>query len=186
MIGPSPPRIDTNKEAIKPKIKLKKVTSSDLQNLLDLKNESWQSTHRTMIANIEDQISWFEKRSKDIHQPKQLMLIAWKTELPIGLFSISNIDYVSRTADVSWSVYATYRKHGFGKILVNSGCNFCFNVLGLRRISCEILEYNEASKKCAIHSGFVFEGTKRQSIFKDGVRLDSNLYGLLDTEFTKE
>jgi RimJ/RimL family protein N-acetyltransferase len=174
---------DSNGKIIE--LNLKKVTAQDLPDLLNLKNESWKSTHRTMIANIEDQISWFQKISKEIHQPKQLMLIASKSELPFGLFSISNIDYVSRTADISWSVYETYRKHGFGKLLANSGCYFCFNVLGLRRISCEILENNEASKKCAAHSGFVFEGTKRQSIFKDGVRLDSNLYGLLDVEFTK-
>jgi RimJ/RimL family protein N-acetyltransferase len=166
-------------------LNLKKASAKDLSDLLDLKNESWKATHRTMLSNIEDQISWFEKRSKDIHQPKQLTLIAHKEQIPIGLFALSNIDYISRTADVSWSIYVEVRKHGFGRVLVNCGCYFCFNVLGLRRISCEILENNEASKKCANHSGFVHEGTKRQSIFKDGVRLNSDLYGLLATEFTK-
>jgi RimJ/RimL family protein N-acetyltransferase len=177
------PSKDSNGNKVE--LNLKKVTAQDLTDLLNVKNESWKATHRTMIANIEDQISWLEKRSKDIHQPKQLMLIAHKAEASIGLFSISNIDYISRTADVSWSIYVIYRNHGFGRILVNCGCYFCFNVLGLRRISCEILENNEASKKCAIHSGFVHEGTKRQSIFKDGVRLNSDFYGLFDTEFTK-
>lgn len=167
-------------------VEFRKVGEEDATSLLNLKKESWQSTHKTTINNLEDQIKWIRSMDGDIHFPSSLMLTAASrdviqndTLIKFGIFKISNIDWVSRSADVGWDVYSIYRKKGFGKRLVQAGKKYCFQGLGLRRLTCEILSNNEPSMKCAIAAGFQLEGTKRQAIFKNGIYLDSQVFGLL-------
>ncbi len=73
---------------------LKKLCRGDLGVLLELKSESWETTHRITIATLEDQIRWFDSLDKDVHTPKNLMLIAYgsidETKPRIGLFKISS------------------------------------------------------------------------------------------------
>jgi diamine N-acetyltransferase len=163
---------------------IRKVDSGDLAMLLNLKQETWPFNHRTVFLNSEDQNNWFKSLQDSTTQPKKIALIACNIELneSIGVFLVSNIDYISQTADVSWALYAEFRKKGFGKRIIKAGLKFCFDVLNMRRLNCEILSNNEASKKCASAVGFVQEGTKRESIFKMGNYIDSLVYGILCEE----
>jgi ribosomal-protein-alanine N-acetyltransferase len=166
---------------------LKKLRREDLGILLELKFESWETTHHITIATLEDQIRWFDSLDKDVHTPKNLMLIAYgsvnETKSRIGVFKISSIDWANRTAEVAWDVFKDHRGQGFGKSLVVAGSAFCFKILNLHRLNCEILELNEASKKCAIATGYQKEGIKRESVVKFGSYVDSGIYGLLLKDF---
>jgi RimJ/RimL family protein N-acetyltransferase len=146
---------------------LRKVEISDLASLLLLKQETWPFNHRTVC------------------QPKKLALIACDSAVsnePMGIFIMTNIDYINQTVDVSWALYPNYRGKGYGKVMIKSGLRFCFDVLNLRRVNCEILSNNEPSIKCALSLGFILEGTKRESIFKLGKYIDSGVYGLMMEE----
>ena len=158
---------------------LRKVAEEDLPLLLALKSESWERTHRTAIANMVDQRRWLESLDPSIHQPGQLVLIA-EIDRPIGTFKISDIEWVNRRANVGWDIFEKYRGRGFGKKLVVVGTHFCFNVLNLHRLDAEILENNVASIKCATAAEFVLEGTKREAVFKNGVYLNSLVFGCLN------
>lgn len=166
-------------------IDLRKLREDDLNLLFALKSESWGSTHRISILTMEDQVRWYKSLDPDVHCPKNLVLVASpvKSGERIGIFKIFNIDWVSRTADVAWDVFKSYRKKGYGKKLVSAGSSFCFNVFNLHRLNCEILDINVPSSKCAIHAGFKKEGVKRQSVIKYGRYTDSIVYGLLADEF---
>jgi RimJ/RimL family protein N-acetyltransferase len=172
-------------------IRFKKLERGQLSTLQGLKNESFGTTHHTSIVNSDDQDRWFDSLDKHVHQPTNLCLVAqgkkvdddqewWPT---IGIFKISSVDWVSRSADTAWDVFAAYRGQGFGKKLVFAGVSFCFRTLNLRRLNCEILEYNGASLECAKAAGFVQEGRKRESIFKDQKYHDSLVLGVLDRHF---
>lgn len=157
----------------------RKLEESDLDQLLSLKKESWMTTHKVTICNIQDQKDWFNRLSKDTHSPTSLILIAETESHPIGCWKISGVDWVSRKADVAWDIFHEYRGKGLGSKLVFTGCKFCSKMLNLRRLDAEILENNPASMRCAEKAGFVLEGNKRQSVFKNGSYLDSLVYGLL-------
>lgn len=168
---------------------LRKITKNDLPELTYLKSESWMNTHRTSILNDEDQLKWYSNLPNDPHTPSSLILIASHVDassISIGDFKIANIDWVNRTADVGWDVFHRSRKRGFGKKIVKAGAQFCFNILNLRRLSCEILEYNLASQRCAFSAKFALEGTKRMAVFKNGCYHDSLCYGLLSENFFAE
>jgi RimJ/RimL family protein N-acetyltransferase len=173
----------------------RKIEKHDLVDLLEYKKDSWRYTHKTSILNEQNQIKWFEKVcSSDVSQPKDLFMVAQfnsKESLPyhtalfrdnaqFGFFYITDIDYINRSANVSWGVYSILRGKKYGNKLVKSGVEFCFKNMNLRRLNCEIIEYNEPSLKCATNAGFIKEGVKRKSVFKDGEYHDSILLGILD------
>jgi hypothetical protein len=162
----------------------RKLEESDLADLLCLKNESWLKTHQVSFLNMEDQKEFFLSFKSNVNQPKKLLLIACKdSKQPIGLFSISNIDYMNRSADVGWALYPAFRGKKFGHKLVSGGTNICFRVLNLRKLTCEILPSNVPSLKCAQSTGYVEEGLKKESVFKLGKYIDSIVMGCLSSDF---
>jgi len=165
-------------------LNLTKLQREDLSLLLDLKSESWETTHHITIATMEDQVRWFESLDKDVHSPCSLVLMACdKENSKIGIFKISSVDWVNRTADVAWDIFKPHRGNGFGKSLVAAGSTFCFQILNLWRLNCEILETNTVSQKCAFSAGFEKEGVKKESVIKLGSYVDSGIYGLLAENF---
>lgn len=161
-------------------VELKKLEREDLGRLLKLKQESWMYTHHMTIANLEDQNRWFESLDKDVHCPRNLVLMAsWERFPRFGIFKLSGVDWVNRTGEVAWDVFESYRGHGLGKKLVMAGSAFCIQILDLHRLNCEILEDNERSQKCAKAAGYCHEGTKRQAIRRKGERINSCMFGLL-------
>lgn len=165
-------------------VRLRKVKESDLKDLLDLKNESWFGTHKVSILNEQDQKRWFESLDKDVHSPKNLILVAGDKDTPgFGLVKLLNMDWVSRTAELGWDVYKEHRGKGYCGKLNSAGCLFAKNVLNLRRLNADILENNEASLKCAYRVGFVKEGLRRKAIYKNGEYINSVVIGLLLEEF---
>jgi len=165
---------------------LRKLQRDDLPTLLELKSESWETTHHVTIANLEDQERWFDSLDKNVHTPRNLMLIACcpKIVKPFGVYKISDIDWVSRNCFAAWDVFKEFRGMKLGKPLVAAGTAFCFEVLNLWRVGCEILETNIASQKCAESAGFRLEGTKRESVVKLGKYINSGVYGVLEREFS--
>lgn len=183
------------------KIELRKLCKGDLSDLKSLKDESWFGTHSVSIVNNCDQHRWFEAMDTNVVNPKSLMMIATHRPLQgysdehqrplvggsssqpsIGIFKITSIEWINRTADVAWDLYKEYRGKGLGKPLVKAGVEFCFSILNLRRLDAEILETNIASQKCAEAAGFALEGTRRQAVHcrgKEDRYVDSHFYGCL-------
>lgn len=166
-------------------ISFRKLERSDLYSLWKLKQESWVNTHQITINSNDDQEKWFDSLDDNPHNPKNLILVASGFIEDFGIFKISNINYISRSADVGWDVYENCRGIGLGKKIVKAGSAFCFEVLNLRRLNAEILTTNIASQKCAKHAGYIQEGIKRDAVHKIDKYIDSLIYGLLSKEFEK-
>jgi len=189
MLGP-PPKILQRPDVIFEYggIGFRKLEKSDLGQLLALKTESWPTTHHTAFLNEDDQGKWFESLDSDVINPKNLVLVAHAIDsrpmgdpaCRMGIFKIFDIDWISRRCDCAWDVFKGSRGVGWGKKLVIAGTAFCFNMLNLHRLSCEILDINEASKKCAAAAGWRIEGRKEECIYKMGIGyVDSLVYGNL-------
>lgn len=161
---------------------LRKLQRKDLELLQNLKSESWFATHTVAFVNDEDQNRWFDSLDQNVGNPRNLMLIAVHRNDPVGIYKISSIEWVNRTADVAWDIFKTHRGCGLGKKIVAAGAQFCFQMLNLRRLDAEILETNLPSQKCAEAAGFVKEGCKRKAVHsrEAGDRfVDSFVYGCL-------
>jgi len=157
-----------------------KASDYHLNNLVELKSESWMGTHRVTITNHDDQTKWLNNMPSELHAPSSLLLIAKNdNNCYLGCFYINNVDYINKNANVSWAVFKTYRNKGFGKKIVKAGCSGVYKCGD----KWEILGTNEYSTKCAFNAGFIVEGMKRQSVYKLGKYVDSYVYGLLAEQF---
>ena len=58
-------------------IHLRKLEAFDLNDLVNLKRESWLSTHQITIVNDSDQRRWLKSlEDEDVNTPKNLVLTA--------------------------------------------------------------------------------------------------------------
>jgi RimJ/RimL family protein N-acetyltransferase len=159
---------------------LRKVDEKDLELLKILKDDSWYGTHRIAIVNISDQKRWFEQISKDL---SSLYMIVSDGRSSIGLYKITNIDWISRCYDSAHDIFSDFRGKGYSKLVLEAGVDFGFEVLNMHRLNTEILKGNW-SDKAALYAGFVYEGTKRKAIYKNGFWLDSDVYGILRDDWS--
>ena len=160
-------------------IGLRKVERSDLPLLKDTKNSSWFGQHTIAFLNDYNQERWFES----LDDRKNMVLVACDSGEPVGLYKISNIDWMNRYYDSAHDVFASARGKGYGKTVLEAGVDFGFEVLNMHRLDTEVLENNKASLKCALYCGFIEEGIKRKSIHKCGEYLDSIVLGILQDEW---
>ena len=110
-------------------------------------------------------------------------LLQKRNPVPIGDFKIQNIDWISRIGETGHDVFKDQRNKGYGYKIEEAGVDFCFEILNLHRIECEILQNNYASLLNVYKAGFSKEGNKRKTIYKNGIYLDSVVLGLLKEEW---
>jgi RimJ/RimL family protein N-acetyltransferase len=157
-------------------LELRKLEYDDVELLKELKDESWFGTHTISIVNLTNQYDWFE----NIYNSKNdIILMALHDKRPIGLYKITNIDWISRHYDSGHDVFKEVRGMGWGYKVVEAGVDFGFEILNMHRIDTEVLTNNIASHKTIIFGGFVLEGTRREAVHKCGEWIDSNFYGIL-------
>lgn len=162
-------------------IELIKIDADDLHWMRELKDDSWYGTHRITILNIDDQKQWYESIRKD--STILIMKAVLDSKYTIGLFKLFHIDYTNRSCEVGWDIVAEYRGKGYGKKIVESGTDFCFEVMNMNRLTAEILNNNVASQKCALSNSYIQEGCKRQAVIKCNQILDSFIYGIIFTDW---
>lgn len=162
---------------------LRKIEQSDLSTLLMIKQESWWGTHRTLIANSQDQQKWFN--SLDANTIVLIVTDSYASKKNGGVCVISDIDWIGLTASLSGSVYKSHRisentTRGFASAL-----DFCFEMLNMHRVECQVLETNYASQKLLVHHlGMKLEGKRRQAVYKSGHYCDSLIFGMLRNEWS--
>ena len=160
---------------------LRKLERFDLGLLKELKNESWFGTHNISFVNDLDQSRWFETLNPNTN----LVMVALETEsqTPVGLFKIDNIDWINRKCSEGHDTFKLQRGKGFGKLILEAGIDFVFEVLNMHRVEAEVLENNIASQKCCTYIEYPMEGRRIKSIHKCGEYLDSIMYGFLRSDW---
>jgi RimJ/RimL family protein N-acetyltransferase len=161
-------------------VTLRKIEKSDLSVLLKLKQESWWGTHKSPIINSDDQVCWYDNIPND-----QLFMVAeiQPSKDIVGVAAYTNIDWVNRTLQISGSILKDHRSSwAYGGFC--SGLDFAFEMLNMRRVEAEVLEYHIAAQKIEIDIlGFAIEGRKRKAVYKCGQYYDSLILGLLREEW---
>ena len=89
-------------------------------------------------------------------------------ENAIGSATIRNIDWKNRTASLDIKLVKNSTSKGYGTDTIQTLLKYCFEEINLNRISANILEYNEASKKLFEKCNFKLEGIQKEAIYKNG------------------
>jgi RimJ/RimL family protein N-acetyltransferase len=180
----------------KNKTVFRKVEKGDLKALLELKQESWWGVHSNLVLNQTDQERWFESMPDNM----LCMIIKYPTPYlpngsrstfdvltPVGVMILDHIDWISRRASISGSIYKSYRGRQYTKSIFEAGLDFAFEFLNLHRLDAEVLETNVKAQYLEIdHLGFKVEGTRRQAVYKCGNYYDSIILGMLREEWEQQ
>jgi len=152
----------------------------DVLRMLELKRESWGTTHHVTIRTTEAQVAWWNQASQS---RDDYYFAVYHNDVPVGLYTCTGIDWINRTCEQSHHVYKDRRGKGYSYPVMAAGLRFVFDVLNMRRVDAEVLQNNPASMKTALALGFVKEGVRREAVIKSGEPIDSDVIGLLREEF---
>ena len=102
----------------------------------------------------------------------------------LGLVSLTSIDSVNRSGQLHIMIGSSEnRGKGLGTFAVRTMVEHAFYNLNLRRIELSVLINNLPARKLYEKIGFVKEGVKRQSAYKNGDYQDQIIMGLLRSDY---
>lgn len=101
----------------------------------------------------------------------------------IGACGYHQLDWKNRRAMVGWQIGdPDMRGKGYGADMIETLLGVCFEVLGLRKVSLCVYEFNEAIRLYE-RLGFTLEGVFRKERFARGRWWDERRYGMFKTEW---
>jgi RimJ/RimL family protein N-acetyltransferase len=102
----------------------------------------------------------------------------------IGIAYIGRISPHNRNCVVSITIGdREFRGKGYGRDAMALLMRFCFDELGMHRVTAETFEYNDVWRELVEAMGFQREGNEREHLFRDGRFWDKATYGLLEPEY---
>jgi RimJ/RimL family protein N-acetyltransferase len=105
----------------------------------------------------------------------------------VGGAELVDINWRNRSAKLAvWIGDHAYRRRGCGSDAMSLALNYAFRVLGLNRVSQQIIEPNAPAMSCYRKAGFAEEGRVRQAEYRDGHYHDVIVLGILRDEWTDE
>lgn len=129
----------------------------------------------------EHQKKWYEKIKKD--STRRYWIIIADDEF-VGVVNLYNIDLINKRC--SWAYYlgeTSVRGKGVGKQIELNILSYVFDDLGLNKLRCEVLAFNELVVKIHQKYGSKIEGQLQKHIYKNGEFHDVIVMGILKEEW---
>jgi UDP-4-amino-4,6-dideoxy-N-acetyl-beta-L-altrosamine N-acetyltransferase len=162
---------------------LREIRESDKQLLLGWRNlpEVAEYMYSDHVIKQAEHDKWFKAAFDD--RSKHYWIITLDSE-DVGLANIYNIDLHNRRC--YWAFYLaspSVRGRGVGSFVEYSVLRHVFDEMGLNKLCCEVLGFNEPVVRMHQSFGFRQEGTFREHIFKQGTAHDVICMAILRDEW---
>jgi len=158
------------------------LEEQDLELLMELRTNSWVSTHSITVPTQSQQLRWFAELQNSSN--KMVLIAEDADQVPLGIATYYDIDHFNKNLLIGGHVFDKYRRQGFTTKGWVAGLDFAFEMLGMHRVYAEVLESNFAALKLDLKLlDMRQEGVKRQHVYKCGKWLDSIVLGLLREEW---
>ena len=167
--------------------KLRELEEKDISIINKWRNDkSFISTlgapFRYINKDIDNQ--WYQSYLKNRDNTIRCAVVS-EDDMIRGLISLTSINYINRSATLHVMVGSEYQGQGVGKFAIKEMIEHAFIILGLNRIELSVLKDNERAIKLYEKNGFINEGIKRESCFKNGEFKDMIIMGLLKKDYIK-
>ena len=169
------------------------LRKKDLGLIKKWRNEQIDFLRQKTILTDADQEKYFTKiilPSIKTDKPHSIIFSFLRKEKCIGYGGLTNIDWVSKKAEISFLVdtkryqKTTVYRDDFDAFL-HIILNLAFLELHLNRVFTETYDVRPAHIGMLEKRGFRLEGRLKQHVFKRGTYLDSLIHGLLRHYYTK-
>jgi UDP-4-amino-4,6-dideoxy-N-acetyl-beta-L-altrosamine N-acetyltransferase len=164
---------------------LKKLTALTLEQQLQIREVRNEVGIRSVMyteqeIGLNEHLQWVNRLKSD---KKQIVFgVLNEKNNPIGAVSVNSLDILHKKAD--WEFYLDKNERGgLGAALEYNLIEYVFNVLGIEKLNCEVIETNETVVK--LHKKFFFteEGFRKENIEKNGKRIGVYFLGLTKTNW---
>ena len=150
------------------RVVLRPLASTDLRRCVKWFSDP-QVIHflgRNASITLAEEEKWF--RDYERRMDEQIFAIEVEGQ-HIGNLGLHKIDRTHRKAEVGIVIgEPTFWSRGHGSDAMRVALRYGFEVLGLNKISLEVLEYNTRALRTYERLGFRREGVHREDIYKDG------------------
>jgi RimJ/RimL family protein N-acetyltransferase len=175
------PHLETERLLVRP------VVESDLQDLMGVNGdpEVTKFLPYATWSSISDATSWLSRMQALVvaGTGMQLVIEDRAKQVVVGTVLLFKLDEPSARIELGYVLGRENWGQGFMREALSCVISHCFCVAGLRRIEAEVNPDNSASNKLLTSLGFTLEGCARKRWVAKGVAYDTNLYGLLATEW---
>jgi len=166
------------------KLILRALEQDDLEILYRWENdpENWEVSQTLTPFSRKLLNSYLEHAHLDLFQIKQLRLVIELQESgsPIGLIDIFDFDPFNLRAGLGVLIgEKSEREKGYAREALEILLNYCFSILLLNQVYCNILESNKISQNLFLHTGFSLSGTKKSWIKTSSGWEDEHFFQLL-------
>lgn len=167
-------------------IKLRELEKRDMQIINAWRNDSdliaYLGAPFRFINPVVDE-KWFEAYMSNRNTQVRCVIVNDNDDV-LGLVSLVNIDNLKQSAVFNIMIGdKDNRGKGVGKFATKEMLKHAFLNLNLNRIELAVLTDNQRAIKLYEKIGFVKEGIKRQSNYKNGKFVDMYMYSILKEEF---
>ena len=162
-------------------IKLRRLEERDLELVLSWRNsyDVRKNMYTSHEITFNEHEAWYGEVKKDT---SKLYFIAELDDKPIGVIGFTDINREAKIA--SWAFYASpVAPKGAGSLMEFRALEYSFTVLGLYKLQCEILEFNQLVIKLHQKFNFKIEGTHRKAFFNGEEYYDVIHMGLFSHEW---
>jgi diamine N-acetyltransferase len=147
-------------------IGLRAVEPSDLELLYQWENNPavWHLSNTLAPFSKHTLKEYIENAKHDIYVTKQLRLIITTEKYgPIGCIDLFDFDPTNQRAGIGILIAdAQHRGKGYASEALEILCNYCFSILHLHQLYCNINANNTASISLFMKCGFTQSGNKQQ------------------------
>jgi RimJ/RimL family protein N-acetyltransferase len=165
------------------RINIRPIEKNELEWLLNQRNNPilYNNFNQPVPLTYEQQLLWYEN---EVLAKKTFAYIILLDHIKIGYIALQNINWVSRSAEISHFLDPEYDEI-FALAAHISLLGMAFDSLNLNRIHSICFEFNSIYKAlCGL--GFQIEGTAREVCFKNNRYWDGYYISILNKDFKRE
>ncbi len=164
-------------------IHLRDIQSEDKEKILKWRNlpEVAKYMYTDHYVTPEEHDRWFQRI---INDPSCCYWIIVCDGVDVGLVNVYDLDQQNQRC--YWAFYVAdpnVRGKGVGSFVEYSVLHYVFDELGLNKLCCEVLDFNEAVVNMHKRFGFQQEGLYREHIIKGGQAFDVVALAMLRNEW---
>ena len=159
-------------------MRLRPVTQEDSERLLKWRNlpEVRRYMYTDHIITQEEHDRWFGGMLNDTKG--RCYLIFEYDEKPVGMVGFTGLNNPHGTADFAYYLGEPVPK-GTGQEMEKLSIKYAFEELKIRKLSCEVLDFNERVIHIHKKYGFEEEGIFKRHIVKNGKEYDVHRFGMV-------
>lgn len=157
-------------------IRLRVMEEQDIQHICSWHND-YATTRMTTLSTfiprtLDEELNWFRRKLAD-ETCRYFMIEELDTGQTIGFISYSGLDYRNRKVLLSVVIGdCSYRGKGMAAQALQLMESFAANELNVRKITVQILAFNEPSLRLFSRQGYTVEGELKKEIYREGAYHD--------------